>query len=126
MRARRERGQATVEFALILPLVLVALAGVLQVGMVVYSHLAVTHLAREAARTLAVDSSADIGHLMDENLSLGTEGLVVEVQFEPSSVEGRTVVSVRISYETPAIVDLFAPFSQFFTVHHEVRMLTES
>lgn len=126
MRGRSESGQATVEFALIMPLVLVVLMAVLQVGLVAYSHLAVTHLAREAARTLAVDPAADIGHLTDENLTVGTDELVIEVHFEPGPVESRTIVSVRVSYETPPIIRLFAPFSDHFLVQHEVRMLAES
>jgi hypothetical protein len=126
MRDRRERGQATVEFALIIPLVLVALMAVLQVGLVAYSHLAVTHVAREAARTLAVDASADIGHLTDERVTVGANELVIEVHFDPGPIEGRNMVSVRVSYETPAMIRFFEPFSEYFAVHHEVRMLTES
>ncbi len=49
-----ERGQATVELALTLPLVCALLLGVVQVAVVVGDQLAVDLAAREAARAVAV------------------------------------------------------------------------
>ena len=54
-RRVRERGQATVEFAFVLPLVVLALLAVVQVGLVVRDQLGVVHAAREAARAASVD-----------------------------------------------------------------------
>lgn len=51
----RERGQATVEFALVLPIVVLALLAVLQVAVVVRDQVTVVHAAREAARAASVD-----------------------------------------------------------------------
>jgi hypothetical protein len=51
----RARGQATVELALVLPLVVFGLMAVLQVGLVVRDQVAVVHAAREAARAASVD-----------------------------------------------------------------------
>ena len=56
---RGESGQATVEFALVLPLVLAAAMAIVQVGLVVRDQLAVVHAAREAARTASVDPDRD-------------------------------------------------------------------
>jgi Flp pilus assembly protein TadG len=50
-----ELGQATAEFALVLPVVLVAALGIVQVGLLVRDQLAVVHAAREAARSASVD-----------------------------------------------------------------------
>ena len=52
---RGESGQATVEFALVLPLVLMAMLALIQVGLLVRDHLAVVHAAREAAREASVE-----------------------------------------------------------------------
>jgi Flp pilus assembly protein TadG len=51
-----ERGQASVEAALVLPLVVLLLLSVVQVGVLVRAEVLVTHAAREAARAAAVDS----------------------------------------------------------------------
>jgi Flp pilus assembly protein TadG len=48
-------GQATVEFALVLPLVVLAALAVIQVGLVVRDELGVVHAAREAVRVASVD-----------------------------------------------------------------------
>jgi Flp pilus assembly protein TadG len=50
-----ERGQASVELALLLPLVVVLLLAVLQVGLLARDVVLVTHAAREAARAAAID-----------------------------------------------------------------------
>ena len=55
-RSRREQGQATVEFALVLPLMVMAALAVIQVALVVRDHVAVVHAAREAARAASVDA----------------------------------------------------------------------
>jgi len=54
-RGAGEHGQATVEFAFVLPLLVLALLAVVQVGLVVRDELGVVHAAREAARAASVD-----------------------------------------------------------------------
>lgn len=50
-----DRGQSSVEVALLLPFVALLLLAVVQVGLVVRDQVLVTHAAREAARAAAVD-----------------------------------------------------------------------
>ncbi len=52
-----DRGQATVEAALLLPIVALVLLVVVQVGIVVHARVMVTHAAREGARIAAVGGS---------------------------------------------------------------------
>jgi hypothetical protein len=54
-RARGDGGQATVELALVLPLVCLLLLAVVQIGVIVHTQLVVVHAAREGARAAAVD-----------------------------------------------------------------------
>lgn len=54
---RRERGQATVEFALVLPVVVVFVLLLTQVGVSVRNGIAVELAAREGARAAAVSAS---------------------------------------------------------------------
>jgi Flp pilus assembly protein TadG len=59
VRARRsepERGQSTVELALVLPVVALLLLALLQVGLVARDVVLVSHAAREGARAAATDS----------------------------------------------------------------------
>jgi Flp pilus assembly protein TadG len=52
---RRERGTSAVEFALVLPLVLVVTLALVQIGLLVRDRLLVEAAARAGARTAAVD-----------------------------------------------------------------------
>jgi hypothetical protein len=52
---RDDRGQATVELALVLPLIALVLAALVQAVVVARDQLLVVHAAREAARAAAVD-----------------------------------------------------------------------
>lgn len=58
-RLRRERGQATVEFALVLPLVLLVVVGAIQFGMAFNFWLDLNHVASQSARWVTVNRLPD-------------------------------------------------------------------
>lgn len=55
VRGGEDRGQATVEFALILPLLVLCVAGLVWVGQVLTMQVRIEHAAREGARAAAVE-----------------------------------------------------------------------
>jgi len=57
-RGWRERGAAAVEFALVLPVLLIILLGIIDFGIYFYNDLQLTHAARDAARELSVNNPA--------------------------------------------------------------------
>lgn len=57
MRKRRAQGQSLVEFALVLPLFLLLLFGVVDAGRLVYLNTVVSQAAREGTRLAAVEAS---------------------------------------------------------------------
>jgi hypothetical protein len=70
------RGQALVEFALILPLFIMVLTGVIVLGIIVFYNQQLTNAAREAARFAAIHSASDpfcpvAGHLDPASPPLG-------------------------------------------------------
>lgn len=58
LRARRERGAAAVEFALILPLMILLLAGIIDFGRFFYTQNIVVNAAREGARMRVIGYTA--------------------------------------------------------------------
>ncbi len=56
MKSYSEKGQATVEIALLIPVLAVFLLLIIQVALVVREHVLVTHASRAAARELSVSS----------------------------------------------------------------------
>jgi hypothetical protein len=77
---RSEQGQASVELALVLPLVALLALVLVQVGLIVRDQVLVTHAAREGARQAAVDGDpAAIRRAAASGSDLSPEGLRVEV-----------------------------------------------
>ena len=75
-RKSGSRGQALVEFALILPLFIMVLTGVIVLGIIVFYNQQLTNAAREAARFAAIHSASDpfcpvAGHLDPASPPLG-------------------------------------------------------
>lgn len=98
------RGQATVEVALLLPvLVLLALA-IGQVAVVAHSRVLVTHAAREGARLAAVGESDDaVRRAVVERSSLPADRLEISV------VRRATAVEVTVRFRDPTDVALIGP-----------------
>ena len=65
-RPAGERGQAMLEFALILPFILLIVLGMLDIGKAMHYRNDLTHLANEAARAAAVDRSPEAGKSIEE------------------------------------------------------------
>lgn len=89
---RDDRGQAVVELALVLPLVVVFVVAVLQVAVVARDQLAIEYVAREAARAAAV--SADPSGAASAAAHRVTTLSPIEVSV---SVSGE-MVRVRVRY----------------------------
>lgn len=111
---RRDRGQAAVETALVLPLIMAVALVLVQVGLLVRDHVLVVHAAREAARAAAVDPTTeaaragavaatglDASRLQVETAGSRTTGglLRVTVRYRPEPavpIVGRLFPSVAI------------------------------
>ena len=56
---RRERGQALVEFAFVLPIIVLVIAAFIEIGRAVFAYNTVANAARQGARVAAVNQLAD-------------------------------------------------------------------
>ena len=112
-RARDERGQATVEAALVLPLVTFFLLGVVQIGFVVRAQVLVTHVAREAVRAAAVDADPDAARrAATSSSSLDGDRMKVLVQGrEGPGSRVRVTVTYSVPTDVPLVGDLIGDVS---------------
>lgn len=129
--ASQNRGQSLVEFALILPVLVLLLMGVFDFGRAIYAFNAVSNAAREGARTAIVDQSSASGvpvaatEAANQATALGldpSDTAEVEVQYLMpdlgSSCPSRgigCVAQVRVQYQfvaiTPVIGNIIGPIT---------------
>ena len=88
---RGDRGQATVEFALVLPLLVIVIAGVIWVGQLMSTQVQLENAAREGARAAAVEP-ASASSLASAAVTRVVDGATVSTSVESTYV----VVEVRM------------------------------
>lgn len=99
-----DQGQASVELALLLPVVVLLLLAVLQVGLLARDAVLVTHASREAARAAATDPDPAAAH----RAAMGSSGLDHERLAVELTGRGNagSRVSATITYRAPTSVPL--------------------
>jgi len=103
VRQGDDSGQATVEFALTLPVLLIVVLGLVQVGVAVRNELAVELAAREGARAASVTSNAA------RSASAAATSAVSLPIVVSTSPQG-SVVTVTVTYVDPTNVPIIGRF----------------
>jgi Flp pilus assembly protein TadG len=102
-----EHGSATVEFALVLPLVFVVVLGLVQVGLVVRDRLLVEAAARAGARAAAIQDDPDAIGQAAMAAAPGLDPARARVSVARAGSRGDPV-TVHIAYDDPFRVPLVA------------------
>jgi hypothetical protein len=105
-----EKGQSLVEFAILLPLLLLLLMGILEFGIMLNSYLTINNSAREGARLGIVSgSNIEIEELIVSiSPNLNTENLVVNITpLEGSRTSGGTL-TVEVIYNYQVIIPIIS------------------
>ena len=108
-------GQATVEAAMTLPIVLIALLLIVQVGVVVRDAMALVQAAREGARAAAVtgDDASVAGAVRNADGSLDDDRIVVDIQ-PPSGERTRGgQITVHLSYADRLTIPIVSKLVSF-------------
>jgi len=116
---KHPRGQALVEFALVLPILLILMLGILDFGRAVAAYNSVSNAARSAVRVAIVDQNPYVVQAAAEEEAVGLEPLDVifdaNVNDDDPCVETvcRTSVAVRYEYvpATPIFSNLVGTIS---------------
>lgn len=133
--ARGTRGQTLVEFALILPIFILMLVGISDLGRAVYAYNTISNAAREAVRMGIVDQN--VGKLQAEvvkaSVSLGAVPGDVDVAFLTPDLSGTCaspvnigcVVEITVHYQynaaTPIIGNLVGTIDMSSTTRQPVE-----
>lgn len=111
----KQRGQSLVEFALLLPLLILLLGGVLELGRLFFAYVAVTDAAAEAATYASIRPNSSIQEItsraQDAAQGLGMVQLDPSmIQVERPSLAAGAPITVTITYPfqliTPLLGDL--------------------
>lgn len=101
---KKEEGQSATEFALVLPLILMVILVIIQMGIVVNAQLIITHAAREGAR----DGSVTNSNMKIRESVINSAGTLdkdsMNISIQPSS--GRKIgdyITVTVNYNPPII-----------------------
>ena len=108
-----QKGQALVEFALVFPILLLLVMGILQFGMMLNSYLSIENASREGARAGIVGSSdSEIRNtIISTSPSLDPNKLTVTITPAEANRKSGNTLTVKVTYNynltVPIISSLF-------------------
>jgi Flp pilus assembly protein TadG len=100
MRVSQRQGIAAVEFAVVLPVIVLIVFGVLELGCMIHVQGALQNASREGARHAITRraTAASVAEACQQSLSLTTvKGAVISVTPDPTQAESGSMIRVRIS-----------------------------
>ena len=122
--AHSTRGQATVEFVMVLPLVAMVCLAVVQVAVVARRDVLVAHAAREAARAAAVESDSTAAVTAAREAAVRSGGLDAS-RLEVIVSRDVDDVHVTVRYEDPTDVAMVGRLVRSVTLQERVTMRRE-
>jgi Flp pilus assembly protein TadG len=116
----KESGSAVVEFALVLPLILVLLLGVVEVAVIARTEIQLVHATREGAREAAASPDTSRAAAAVRG-ALGTRGSSARVAVSrPATVGHNAVVTVSMPYRV--VAPIFGGFTVTLTSRAVMRV----
>lgn len=124
---KNNQGQALVEFALVLPVLLLLTVGAMEFGLAINQYIVLTEAAREGARSAALGATnTTITSVVNAAVSeIGTSQLTVTISPSSTRVSGNSV-TVTVAKPVQAITPLMSPFFPTgFTLQGSATMRVE-
>jgi Flp pilus assembly protein TadG len=103
-----ERGAAAVEFALVVPLLLMLLIGIIEVSRALNTQATLSAAAREAARSMSLVNNVAQARTAAQTAvgSLGLSSSAISVTPATCALDGSTTVTVTITYHQTFVAGL--------------------
>jgi len=110
-RLRTEGGAVAVEFALVLPMLVALLLGIMEFGLMYNGQVSVTNAAREAARTMAVTNDPAAARTAARAAAPSLKpGLTdAEIAINPATCTPGATAKITISHPFGSITRFFGP-----------------
>jgi 3-hydroxyisobutyrate dehydrogenase-like beta-hydroxyacid dehydrogenase len=127
LRGRGQRGQSVIEFAFILPLLLILVFGITELGRMLMRTNVLTQAAREGARAAAVgvDSASAVTRVEEILTAAGIDAADNPVVYiEPADANG--MINVIVTCDFDVIPGQLLPFSGTLTLRGASAMRKEN
>lgn len=105
----RERGAAAVEFALVAPILLALVGGIVEFSHIYNLQISVTQAAREAARTMAVKNNQGLARAAGQAGAPGLDPADFTFAFTPGACAKDLTANVTVTYTGSALTGMFGP-----------------
>ena len=103
----KSRGAVAVEFALVAPILLALVAGIVEFSHAYNLQISVTQAAREAARTMAIKDDQSKAAVAAIAGAPGLSGEDFELVFTPSACSDEDDMTVTVTYPAATMTGLF-------------------
>lgn len=116
---RNESGQSLVEFALILPLILLILMGILEFGVMLNTYLTINHATKEGARlgALGGTDAEIIAEVLDKSPTLDASKLTVTIApIQAARTRGSEII-VSVDYDYQVLLPVISNI-----IEHLIRL----
>lgn len=107
-RWRSERGAAAVEFALVLPILLVLVLGTIEFGRAYNTQISLTHAARESARTMAITNDWTKAVTTGKSASPSLDTTKMQFSAVPASCVANSMVQITIKYPLKTVTGIIS------------------
>ena len=109
LRKRSDRGAAAVEFALIIPVLLLLVFGIIEFARLYNEQISLTNAARSAARVMAIsnDQGEALSAAIQASPSLDPGLGAGNIAFSPAACAAGGTMSVAITYEATLLTGWF-------------------
>ncbi|OUM40043.1 pilus assembly protein TadE [Arthrobacter agilis] len=112
MRRQCERGAVAVEMALVLPVLILLLLGIMEFGRAFNTQVTLTHAAREGVRVMAISKNPNDARIkaIGAAVSLNPLPTVIDVTPCNTSLVGQQT-TVTITYQLSTLTGIAGPFT---------------
>lgn len=113
MANKHERGAAAVEFALLVPFLIMIVLGIVEFGRAYNAQVTLTNAAREGTRTMAIEKSQEKARAAARNAASHLSPAVVDgnVAFSATNCPSGEQMTVTITYHLATITGIAGPFT---------------
>jgi Flp pilus assembly protein TadG len=117
MYRESERGATAVEFALLVPILIILVFGIMEFGRAYNVQMSLTNAAREGARSMAITKNEDAARIAAKNATahlspaLQNGNITISITAGTSGCPANEQTTVTISYNLSTMTGIAGPFA---------------